>query len=185
MLYAVTDHYLYTYLFTYPSLDYFFLDGVEVCSTRFSPARISYHQIITSLNQVFLLANHITTYLLGTSYKLEKKNFTQNFPTLQSCLLEKLPTYLGTIVLLFRSIPTLIPTCFLQHKHLDREQIFQKKNVNTLLFLFTIGEEKEKKKNSARLEVVLTRNHLTYLTENCCAEVYLPTYLTIGVHCTV
>lgn len=54
------------------------------------------------------------------------------------------------------------------------------KNVNTLTVLFTIREEK--KNNSAALEVVLTRGYL----KNCRAEVYvLPTYLTIGVRCTV
>lgn len=67
MLYAVTDHYLYTYLFTYPSLDYFFLDGVEVCSTRVSLARISYHQI----NKISIKSSCLQIASLPTSYLLQ------------------------------------------------------------------------------------------------------------------
>lgn len=60
-----------------------------------------------------------------------------------------LPTYSNTNML-FAAQASRSTTDFLQ------------KYVNTLTVLFTIGEEK---KITARLEVVLTRNYLTYPTE--------------------
>lgn len=100
MLYAVTDHYLYTYLFTYPSLDYFFLDGVEVCSTRpkkkmmmmmmksiYLTLRSHYSFDRCSRGYSFIYSFDLLTYsntnmlFCSTSISIENK-FSQNVDTL-------------------------------------------------------------------------------------------------------
>lgn len=110
-----------------------------------SPHKLSPDQ--QDLNQVFLFANYITTYLLGTSYKLEKKNFTLKVSDFVELPARKLPTYL-TYDRIIIPIDTYSNTnmLFAAQASLLRTDFLQKKRQHSTV-LFTIGEEK--KNNSA------------------------------------